>query len=67
MVRHYSEADLQAAINKFRKTKNLLGTAKKYGVPRTTLRSRFKGTPTKPDAHEHEQRLNSSQEHDLAA
>ena len=67
MVRQYSEADLQAAVDELRTTKNLRGTATNHKIPRTTLRARLKGTPTKPDAHEHEQRLDSSQEYDLAA
>ena len=67
MVRKYSEADILAAVDEYRDTQNLLATATKFDIPRSTLRVRYKDTPTKSDAHEHEQRLDSSQEHDLAS
>jgi hypothetical protein len=42
--------------------KSQRAAAKAYGVPRTTLQDRLKGTPNRATSHQHQQRLSPDQE-----
>ena len=58
------EAAIELAIQDYHAGvyKSQRAAAKAYGVPRTTLQDRLKGTPNRATSHQHQQRLSLEQE-----
>ena len=61
-MRPYTNSMLTAALNAVSNSQSIRSASKDYGIPQSTLQSRKKGSEDTRIAHEHQQRLSSSQE-----
>ena len=61
----YTENDVEQALLDLANGDVITTTAKRHGIPRTTLRRRQSGAQTAREAHTHQQRLSAIQEHQL--
>ncbi|CAG9950939.1 unnamed protein product [Clonostachys rosea f. rosea IK726] len=58
----YSESEINSAINDILAGLSVRFAAKKWAIPRTTLRRRLEDGFTRAQAHEHQQRLSKAEE-----